>query len=79
MNAIAVNKQHNITVVSLQSDPAAPENVHYILLENVYDAIYDGSAVTDWVAVSQVSVYEEIQQCTEYCLLSCNGKLNKNV
>lgn len=80
MNAIAANKEHNITVVSLQVDQAPPDNIHYILLENVYETIYNVSAVTDWVAVGlkPISVFKEVDQCTEYCVLNCNGELMRN-
>lgn len=75
VNTVAANnKEHNITVVSLKKDESAPVNVHYILLEDVYDSIYDGSDVMDWVAANDAAVYDEIQQCTEFCVKSCNGK-----
>lgn len=39
VNALA-EKGHNVTVLSVDTDPDPPKNVHYIHMEGVYDYMY---------------------------------------
>lgn len=71
VNALAA-KGHNITVLSTNEDPNPPRNVHYILLEGVYDYMYKEQKV-DLVSMAYATPIEGVDILYGFSIAACNG------
>lgn len=70
-NALAA-RGHNVTVLSVNADPKAPPNVHYILLEGVYDYMYNESGV-DLVSLASASPLDAVDVLYSFSHVACMG------
>lgn len=71
MNALAA-RGHNVTVLSVNEDPNPPKNVHYILLEGVYDYMYKEQKV-DLVSLAHITPLESIDVLYAFASVTCDG------
>lgn len=71
VNALAA-RGHNMTVLSVNKDPKPPKNVHYILMEGVYDYMYKEQQI-DLVALANVSPLEGVNVLYAFAAESCTG------
>ncbi|KAJ6634327.1 UDP-glucosyltransferase 2, partial [Pseudolycoriella hygida] len=71
VNAIAA-RGHNVTVLSTNKDPQPPANVHYILLEGVYDFIYKNEEL-DLVSLGYLNAVESIEHIYTFSTSACEG------
>lgn len=72
LNSLA-EKGHNITALS--PDIEASDKIHYIHLETIYPAIYNGSREFDFFEMGKISVWENIYEFVVFGELSCNSAL----
>lgn len=63
---------HNITVLSVNEDPTPPKNVHYILLEGVYDFMYKDLKV-DLIPSAGDTPSEAIDLLYAFGMAACLG------
>lgn len=68
-------KGYNITMVSADNDHNQVPNVHYIILESVYDTIYNDDSTFDLFKLAELSYLPEIFGFYEFCELNCDGIL----
>lgn len=72
VNALA-EKGHNVTVLSTDVDEKAPDNVHYIHMEGVYDYIYNELKV-DLLSMHNETPSESVLTLNAFGTVSCLGK-----
>lgn len=70
------SKGYNITSLSSDVDSVPTENLHYLYMNGVYDAIYNSSAEeSDLIALGDNSPYKMIHLITDFFYLACNGAI----
>jgi len=74
MNAVAA-QGHNLTVITPDTEKNPPPNVHYIHLENIYSALYNGSEAFDLNGLAKAGLIASIMEFYEYTLMSCASAL----
>lgn len=72
VNALA-EKGHNVTVLSVDTDPDPPKNVHYIHMEGVYDYMYKEIFV-DLVGLHNETTMHSVLSLYAFGTVSCIGK-----
>ncbi|XP_049297491.1 UDP-glucosyltransferase 2-like [Anopheles funestus] len=66
------SRGHNLTVFGVNSEPNPPPNVTFILLENVYDALYsDPNMDTDFFEMSKIGPFSMHLIFNQYVLGVC--------
>lgn len=71
VNALAENG-HNITVLSVDTDPDPPKNIHYIHMEGVYDYMYKEIFV-DLVGLHNETSMHSVLSLYAFGTVSCIG------
>ncbi|CAO1431481.1 unnamed protein product [Diamesa hyperborea] len=71
-------KGYNLTIVSVDIDKITLPNMHYIHMEKVYDALYNGSEQIDLLEMSKENSFEAINSMHNFGYISCLGILNSN-
>lgn len=71
VNALAA-KGHNITVLTTEKATSALPNVHYIYMDGVSDYIRQ-SDEGDYIAMSQISMWNSLRAVSDYCVSVCEG------
>lgn len=61
-----------MTVLSVNADPKAPPNVHYILLEGVYEFIYQEEHI-ELIGMARMPPAEAVDLLRSFALASCGG------
>lgn len=73
-NGLAEKSKHNVTVLSPNNDKHAPENVHYILMENIYEQIYGEEPKFSYTEMPDLSPFQEIDSFVDFFKVSCPCK-----
>lgn len=76
VNGLAA-KGHNVTVLSTNIDPNAPPNVHYILLEGVYDYMYQDLKV-DLISLADETPLESVYTVYAFAEAACAGIVHRS-
>jgi glucuronosyltransferase len=71
VNGLA-EKGHNVTVLTTNTDPKPPKNVHYINLEKVADYMYN-DAETDLIAMAYFTQIDAVDMVYTYAIGTCQG------
>lgn len=75
VNALA-EKGHNLTILSVDTDPDPPKNVHYIHMEGVYDYMYKEIFV-DLVGLHNETAMHSVLSLYAFGTVSCIGKVTQ--
>lgn len=73
-------KGHNVTALSLDVEKNAPENVHFIHMEGVYDNILNdsSSAQSDFFGMGKISPFGMLFEFDEFCISCCRYSLKSS-
>lgn len=63
---------HNVTVVTPGADVSS-ENLHYIYMEKVYDAVYKSTEDVDFFEIGQINSFLQFWFLSGWITNSCTG------
>ncbi|XP_063703722.1 UDP-glucosyltransferase 2-like [Culicoides brevitarsis] len=64
---------HNVTVLSVDKDKEPTKNLHYILMEGVYEALHDSNEAVDLIEFAKLSEWGAFEAFWHWC--SFNSRL----
>lgn len=68
-------KGHNVTFLSADVSKETKPDVHYIHLEKVYDALYQGPETLDLLAYAELSAWQQLLGYAMLAEMTCGGIL----
>lgn len=70
------SKGYNITSLSSDVDAIKTENLHYLYMNGVYDAMYNGTAEeSDLIAMGDKSPYQMVSLVSDFFYSACKGTI----
>uniref|UniRef100_A0A336KLR3 UDP-glucuronosyltransferase n=1 Tax=Culicoides sonorensis TaxID=179676 RepID=A0A336KLR3_CULSO len=66
------DKGHNVTVLSPDVDREITKNVHYIKIEGMYEALYNGSDQFNFVEMTKVTKFQNTKDFWEFCTITAD-------
>lgn len=73
--AVGLAAKHNVTFVSADTSKTPVANLHYIHLEKIYAALYDGDDGMDLIATAKAGPLTQLSEFDRFILKSCDGAL----
>lgn len=64
---------HNVTVLSSDFDPHPPKNVHFVLMENIYDHMFDPTIRRSIFQRPDCSQFTAVVEYNAFCVKACEG------